>query len=357
MRHRARFSIALFLGLGLAGCSQQPDEAAPEVVATVAVETVAPTTLSEIAEAWGSIEFAPRGARIVEAAAEVVVDQIHVEPGQAVAAGSLLVRVRATANSALELRKAQTDASFASRAHARSIGLFKQRLATRSDLDLTRQALASALQTLANVRERMGGGAASELRAEASAVVASVDVALGAIVPAGSPLLHLSGSDAVQARLGIEASDLGSLRVGQAVSLSSAGNAQPQSGKISELFTQIDPLTHQAIAIVALEPGLGIAPGSSVHASIGLAQRSGVISVAQRTVLYAQDRPYVYVLLDGVAEQRWVEIGQDDGRRIEIKAGLVSGEVVVVEGNYVLEPGMHAQVRSATLATTVAQPQ
>jgi len=355
MRHSVKFLIALFLGSGQAGCSQQPEEAAPEVVATVAVETVAATTLSETAEAWGSIEFAVRGARIVEAATEVVVDQIHVQAGQKVAAGTLLVRVRATANSTLELRKAQTDASFASQAHARSTRLFEQRLATRGDLDLTRQALASAQQTLANVRERMGGGAEMDLRADASAVVVSVDVAHGAIVPPGTPLLHLSASDAVQARLGIEIADLGSLRVGQAVSLSSAGNAQAHDGKISELFNQIDPLTHQAIAIVALEPGPDIVPGSSVHANIELTQRSGVISVAQRTVLYAQDRPYVYVLHDGVAEQRWVEIGQDDGRRTEIKAGLVSGETVVVEGNYVLEPGMHAEVGNAAL--TAAPPQ
>jgi len=355
MRHSARFLIALFFGVAQAGCRPHVEEAALEVVATVAVETVAPTTLSETAEAWGSIEFSPRGARIVEAAAEVVVDRILVEPGQAVAAGTLLVRVRGTANSSLELLKAQTDANFAAQAHARSTRLFEQKLATRSDIDLTRQTLASAQQTLANARERMGDGAAMEFRADATAVVASVDVALGSFVPAGIPLLHLSGSDAVQARLGIDAADFGNLRMGQAVSLSSPGSAQQRNGTISALFNQIDPLTHQAVAIVALAPGPSIAPGSSVLASIELAQRSAVISVALRTVLYAQDRPYLYVLINGVAEQRWVEIGQEDGRRVEIKAGLVSGESVVVEGHYVLEPGMHAQIGNALAIAAPSQ--
>lgn len=335
------FVVALVLAL--AACQEASIEPAPEVVTSVVVEAAAAGVFRETVEAYGTLSFAAQQGRIVDRAAEVVVDQILVSPGQAVAVGEPLLRIRATANSALELSKAQTELEFAEGSQARTARLLAQQLATHADVDLAQQATANARATLADVRSRVGDGEAVMVRAEAAGIVVSVDAARAAIVPAGAPLLHLADSGQLQVRLGIEPADLARLRVGQPVTaIAVYDSAIVATGVIDEVVAQVDPQTRMAEAIVDLPQAAGLVAGTLVRASIELARREGAIGVAHAAVLYAGERPYVYVLTEGIAHQVWVVVGKDDGERSEITSGLVVGDSVVILGNYELEDGMHA---------------
>ena len=114
------------------------------------------------------------------------------------------------------------------------------------------------------------------------------------------------------------------------------------TGVIDKVVSQIDPQSRLAEAIVNLPQTPGLIPGAMVRAQIELARKAGAISVLHSAVLHAGERPYVYVLRNGIAHQVWVGIGQDDGKRTEIQSGLAAGDPVVVAGNYVLEEGMSA---------------
>ena len=336
-------ALSAALLLTLVACREAPPEAAPTVVASVVVEPAASAVFSETVDAYGTVSYPPRQLRIADSAAELVVDQILVSPGQAVAAGEVLMRIHATANSALELRKAQTDLQFAQQARTRALKLFAQQLATNADVDLTRQAADIAQATLANAQSRVGNVTATDIRAEAPTVIASVDVARGAIVPAGTPLLHLADSGRLQVRLGIEPADLARVREAQSVTVTGIYDTSlAVTGVIDKVVSQIDPQSRLAEAIVNLPQTPGLIPGAMVRAQIELARKAGAISVLHSAVLHAGERPYVYVLRNGIAHQVWVGIGQDDGKRTEIQSGLAAGDPVVVAGNYVLEEGMSA---------------
>ena len=81
--------------------------------------------------------------------------------------------------------------------------------------------------------------------------------------------------------------------------------------------------------------------------TIELARRESAIAVAHAAVLYADQRPYVFVLDAGIARQVWVAIGMDDGAHSEITAGLAAGDAVVILGNYELKDGMRAVAAAA----------
>lgn len=335
------FAAAFVLALG--ACHDAPVEPAPEIVASVVVEPATAAEFLETIDAYGTVGFAVQQARIVDSAAEVIVDQILVSPGQTVGVGDPLLRIRATANSALELSKAQTDLKFAEASQERTSRMLAQQLATNAEVDTARQATANARATLANVRSRVDGDEAVIVRAQAAGVVASVDVARAAIVPSGTPLLHLADSGQMQARLGIEPADLGRLRQGQAVTLvASYDGTLIATAVIDQIVAQIDPQSRLAAAIVDLPQSSGLIPGTTVRANIELARRESAIAVAHAAVLYADERPFVFVLDAGVAHQVWVAIGKDDGERTEITAGLTAGDSVVILGNYELEDGMRA---------------
>ncbi|MCE7932722.1 MAG: efflux RND transporter periplasmic adaptor subunit [Xanthomonadales bacterium PRO6] len=334
--------------LALLACQDATVEPAPEVVASVVVEPAAAAAFLETIDAYGSVDFATQQTRILDSAAEVIVEQILVSPGQSVDVGDPLLRIRATANSALELSKAQTDLKFAESSQARTSRLLAQQLATNADVDTARQAAVNARAALANVRSRVGGEDSIILRAEAAGIVASVDVARAAIVPASAPLLHMADSGRMQARLAIEPADIARLRQGQSVTLvATYDGTLVASGVVNQILAQIDSQSRLAAVIVDLPPSAGLMPGTTVRATIELARRESAIAVSRAAVLYADQRPYVFVLDAGIAHQVWVAIGKDDGARSEITAGLAAGDPVVTLGNYELKDGMRA-VAAAT---------
>lgn len=327
--------------LALAACREEAAEPAPAVVAGVIVEAAAIAQFRDIVDAYGSVNVPPRQARVLDSEASVIVDQVMVSPGQSVDVGTPLLRVRASADSTLELTRAKTELAFAEASQARTLRLFTQQLATNADVDLARQATANARATLASVHSRIGDGRAIVVQAPAAGIVVSVDVANAMLVPPGTPLLHLADSGPLQARLEVEPSDLGRVHQGQTVTLTAINNdAITATAVIAGLVAQIDPVSRMAEALVEVPPSSQLLPGTSVRAAIEVARREGALAVAHSAVLYAGDRPYVFVLKAGVARQVWVGVGQDDGKVTEITSGLGAGDLVVVEGNYELEDGM-----------------
>ena len=92
--------------LTLVACQDATVEPGPEVVASVVVEPAAAAAFLETIDAYGSVDFATQQARILDSAAEVIVEQILVSPGQSVGVGDpfgacsragMLARVRAFA--------------------------------------------------------------------------------------------------------------------------------------------------------------------------------------------------------------------------------------------------------------------
>jgi multidrug efflux pump subunit AcrA (membrane-fusion protein) len=83
-----------------------------------------------------------------------------------------------------------------------------------------------------------------------------------------------------------------------------------------------------------------VSPGAAVSAQIETGTGKPVLGVPRDAVLYQGGKAYVFVVQSGKAVRQWVEVGEDDGERIEIRSGLAANASVVVLGNYELQDGM-----------------
>ncbi|MCK9911812.1 hypothetical protein MXD81_21840, partial [Microbacteriaceae bacterium K1510] len=63
------------------------------------------------------------------------------------------------------------------------------------------------------------------------------------------------------------------------------------------------------------------------------------IVVPREAVISTNQQNYLYVVEDDKAKQVKVEVGESDGKRMEILSGLNGGEQVVVKGQNTLSPG------------------
>jgi hypothetical protein len=66
---------------------------------------------------------------------------------------------------------------------------------------------------------------------------------------------------------------------------------------------------------------------------------SEVVSVHKDAVLRKGNQALVFVVQNGVAQPRSVELGEAMGSRLQVVQGLEPGEIVVIRGNERLRPG------------------
>jgi membrane fusion protein (multidrug efflux system) len=227
--------------------------------------------------------------------------------------------------------------------------LKSRQLATNADVQAAEEGLSKAQTVFDQLRKRYVGENGLLLRADKDGVVEAVLTQEGQIAAPGAPLLRLADGNRLRVRLGVEPEDLPKLRVGQVAQVRPLHpGATAVTGKISELFRQVNPRTRLAEAVVPLPARSKILPGVSVRGEIFLRPESRVLAVPRTAVLYDQDKAYVFVVEKGIARRKIVETGRNDGQFIEIRKGLAPGETVVTVGNYELSDGLPVRLQGTS---------
>ena len=117
-------------------------------------------------------------------------------------------------------------------------------------------------------------------------------------------------------------------------------------GEVSVIDNQID-ITTGTLRLKATFPNADqkLWPGQFVNVRLVLADRKGVTTVPQRTVMQGPGGYFAYVVKpDGTAERRTVELGGTQAGIAVILRGIAAGETVVVEGQYRLSGGARVQI-------------
>lgn len=92
-----------------------------------------------------------------------------------------------------------------------------------------------------------------------------------------------------------------------------------------------------------------IQPGMTAKISIPVVSAENALSVPLAAVFTEEDGRYVYVVKDGVFEQRRVKVGVSDYKFAEIISGLKNGDVVTIE-----MPPEDAEIKEAPKAETTS---
>ena len=88
-------------------------------------------------------------------------------------------------------------------------------------------------------------------------------------------------------------------------------------------------------------PERSILPGQFTKVRVLLDVREEATVVPLRGVIIEKGGAYIYVMRqDSTVEKRFIELGPEIDNRAVVERGLVPGEIVVVEGQHKLTPGM-----------------
>lgn len=320
--------------------------AEPSVLVTTA--PVARRDLTRTLAVYGRIEADPRHVHTLTALSAAHVQQMRISLGQPVQAGETLLTLATSPQARAAYRQAQSALDSAQVKLKQTRDLYRQQLATRSDLAAAIQARDDATATLAALRANGANVDRHPLKAPDDAIVTAVSVHAGELVQPGQPLLSLGSRRHLRAVLGIEPEDLHQLRTGMPVQLRPVFGPDDVRirAPLAVLHAVVNPSTHLVDAVVDLagSQAAPLVPGSWVRARIAV-QRKQALAVPHDALLEDDRGDYVFVVRDGHARRVDVHVELRTSRRYAVSGKLKAGDAVVISGNYELRDGMSVRTR------------
>jgi RND family efflux transporter MFP subunit len=86
--------------------------------------------------------------------------------------------------------------------------------------------------------------------------------------------------------------------------------------------------------------------GMFARVRIALNRKDNVLVIPAHEILERPDGHFIFVVRDGIAEQRQITLGDREEDRAEVTAGLQEGELVVTEGSHRLQNGYTVDIIS-----------
>jgi len=328
--------------------SAKPREGARAL--SVRVASVTARDVEYTVRALGSLE----ADELVQIAAQVdgAVTQVLFHEGDRVTASTVLARIDPeryrleAARAEAAQRKAVADWQRAEADMQRREALAEERLVAVEELNRARQeterlaadvaaakvALDIALQNL----ER------SDVRPSRAGVINTRSVDTGQFVRMGTVLATLVDPARLRLRFPVSGAESLRARTGQSVAFRVAAlGAHEFSAQVYHVGSVADPATRQVQVLAWVRnPGV-LKPGFFAEVTLAAESHKNAVVVPEGAV-QASERGFVsYVVEDGRARQRPVQIGMRTGDAgVEILSGLKVGELIVTEGSDRLADGI-----------------
>lgn len=332
----------------------------------VRVATVTRGPMELRAEAVGTVQ--PIASVAIRSRIDAQIDSILVGDGAPVTAGDTLVRLDARqveaqikqAEAALARDKAQLEQ--ASRDVARFTELVSRQSGTQVNLDNAKTAVASARAAI------MGDEAQIEnlrvqlswytIKAPITGRVSTFTQKAGNIIRAGDnnatgTLTTIVQTTPIYVAFSVPQRLLTDLRTAMLdpdaqVVVTPQGTKASVKGKIAVIDNSIDAQTGTLLVRGVFEnPDEVLWSGQLCSVRIVLRTEPDTVSVPREAVQIGQSGNYVYVVEDGTARVRPVQLGRSQDGRDIVVSGLKGGESVVVDGALTLLNGSKVDIKTA----------
>jgi len=163
---------------------------------------------------------------------------------------------------------------------------------------------------------------------------------VGSYLQQGQPVIRLVADGDLELEADVPADRLEGLTAGRMVQITFDDGSQHQAS-VRAVVPEENPRTRTrrvrfSLALADNAPALAVDQGVTVLIPAG-AERE-ISSVHKDAVIHGGQGSIVYVVKEGIAKLRPVQLGSSIGNRLEVLQGLTEGDLVVIRGNERLRP-------------------
>ena len=352
-------SLFFTAGLILTSCGNASEEknidktpAVPVTVSSVTAENNTPfLTASGKIEAANSATLSTRMMGFV--------DKVHVNVGQKVTKGQLLVSIN---NSDLSAKQAQTSAGIteaqaafnnAEKDYQRFQNLFAENSASQKELDDQRARYEMAKARLEGAKqmknEVQSQFAYVNLRAPFNGVVTSKNIEAGDMANPGMPLVSVEGPGNFEVTASVPESEISKIKSGTAVQVIVKSFDKTLPGTVTEVSTSAKNTGGQYLVKVVLDKTeVDILSGMYATVQFPIEKKTDVsmVLVPQQAIVKRGQLTGIYtVSQSNTAMLRWLRLGRTFGDNVEVLSGLAADENYIVSAEGKLYNGANITIK------------
>jgi len=341
----------------LTACQKAPPT--PEPVRAVKVLTMGESASAYDREFSGEVRARVESVLSFRVGGKLV--QRQAELGQRVTAGQLLAQIdaqdyRVAADAAAaQLIAAQSNRDVAAADLKRYQGLFDQGFISAAELE-RRQANDKAAQAQwrqAQAQNTVQGNQSNytQLQADGSGVVTSIDASAGQVVAAGQVVLRLALDGPRDVVFSVAEDKLAVLKAGSVVDVRQWSDGKTWEAKVRDVSASADAVTRTFVVKAAMPKEANPVLGSTVTVLLRAARTgekprlklptSALRSEAGATSVWLLDSATMTV------KPQVVQVTTADGNEAVVDTGLQAGDQVVISGVHVLTPGQKVSIFGA----------
>lgn len=291
---------------------------------------------------FGKVEAGAGMQEDVTAPSTAIIESIFVKLGEPVNAGTALVRLGPTPQTAAAYKKAVSALNNARDLLQRTKALLAQHLGTRQQVEDAHKALSDAEASL-NALRAEGADTPKILSASSRGVVTRVSATPGAIVSPGAALLSIAHTSGLVLRAGAVTEQAEAIDKGDTAIVSALGTDDARSGTVLLRGSIVDANTGLVPIEIALPPSNFLA-GQTARARIITGAVEGYIVPHEAVLVNEHGAPYVVQAKDMIAHEVLVKVLLGAGSQDVIAGPLDPQAPVVLAGNYQLKDGMPVRV-------------
>ncbi len=304
----------------------------------VTVETIVAETsrLESTVDAVGTVLADASAVLRTEVPGQVI--ERHFEEGQQVSKGDRLFSIEATVLEA-EVNEARANVEQSDAAYNRAKELVKNHLVSATEFDTARANYNVSIARLHSAESRLSK---TVIRAPFDGFIGLRRINVGDYATIGQELVNVVRLDPLRVDFSVPETLLAQVRPGQTIEVAvGAFRDEVFEGVITAIDPQIDVTGHSmAIRARLPNPDLRLRPGLFAQVSVSLAVNPHALMVPEQAIWPIGQDKILYIVEDGVANQRVVLLGDRKPGIVEIVSGLIAGEEIVVAGQMKLFPGV-----------------
>lgn len=322
-----------------AGCGK-PEEDPAATPTRVPVETavVQQGDIAETVSLVGRLTPPPGGSVILTAPADAVVRAVHVQVGQPVTRGQLLVELDAP-DLQKEARSLRAEAERANQELKRQEDLLAAGITSKRQVEEASTTATSANAAADAAAQLLGR---TRVTAPIAGAVQSLSANAGERVAAGDSLIEVVNARSLDLTATAPARVLARLRVGQDATVQPEGSPSTAPGAIRGISPAIDTTTNSGTVVIRLsrfDPSFR--PGAGGTATVTLGVHHGVLLVPDSALIASGTGTTLFMVrADSTVKAVPVTVGVRSNGMAEVTGDLKAGEIVVTTGAYGLADSM-----------------
>jgi membrane fusion protein (multidrug efflux system) len=276
---------------------------------------------------------------------------VHVTEGTDVEAGALLFKLD-DADLRAQLKELEVRHRLASRTAERQQALlaYDKKALSQQAYDQAQAELQTVEAQIAALRVTL---AKTEIRAPFRARVGLRRVSEGAWITPETLLTTLQDTSRIKIDFTVPERHASAIAIGQSVTYEVAGRGERVTATVIAIEPAIDAATRSLLVrAVSENPSGRLLPGAFASVEVPITQRAEGILVPAQAIIPSATGHAVFVLRDGRAALRDVEIGLRTREAVEIRRGLAAGDVVLTTNLLRLRDGVRVERADARQAAT-----